>query len=196
MSQAQRFHSFLKDNGHLISKLIVNQIGMTVFGWVLAMACVSNNALLMGVSVFSVLFYMYLLYSACWEIGTKDQVKVAAGRMKRQPFKAFFCSLLANIPNAIFAILAIIGYYSIVNMATGDPLWATNLYGVCNAIARAIQGMYIGIIALLNPSNNPLALLVIILPSIFFSSLGYLMGLNGRSVSALFGIDPYRQSKR
>lgn len=194
MSKFQTLKGFLHDNIYLVIKMMIYQFGMTVFGLILSMACASNDALLFGASVFAILFYMYLLYSLCWETGTVDQVRVESGRMQRCPFRLTWCSLLANAVNILLAVFAIIGYVNITDAALGDPLWACNLYGVTNAIARFFDGMYLGVIQLTLP-DHPIMLLLAVLPAIAVCTFGYLMGLNGRSIAAIFGIDPYKRKK-
>lgn len=194
MSKVQTIKGFFHDNIHLILKMMIYQFGMTVFGLILSMACATNDTLLFGASVFAILFYMYLLYSMCWETGAGDQVRVEAGRMLRQPFRMTWCSLIANSINILLAILAIIGYYNIADAAVGNPIWACNLYGITNAIARFFNGMYLGVMQLIAP-DQPFMLLIAVLPAIAVCTFGYLMGLNGHSIGALFGINPYKHKK-
>jgi hypothetical protein len=84
-------------------------------------------------------------------------------------------SLVANIPNILLAVLAIIGYYG-GGAGEFGPVWAQNLYGAPNVIARFIQPTFVGII---NPlfHSNPLGLLVIVIPSLLTCTLAYLAGV-------------------
>jgi len=177
------FINFFKEHSYTIVKMIINQIGMTVFGLMLAMATASNETLLLITSLFSVGFYMCLLYMQSWDCGAKDKIRVDGGRLKYFPYKGIFISLCANIVNIILALLAVIGYLFTTDMANGIPEWSANLYGVCSTIAKFIQAMYLGITRLLLP-DTPFVLLLIIVPALFASGLGYFMGLKEKR---LFG---------
>ena len=78
---------FLKENMSTITKMIVNQLGMMIFGLVLSMATSQNDTLFLLASVFSVCFYMFLVYTVGWELGAKDKVRLDGGRIAYAPFK-------------------------------------------------------------------------------------------------------------
>lgn len=191
--------NFIKEHFHFIAKIFVTQIGMTVFGLMLAMATMQNAALFLWTSVFSILFYIGLLYSYGWEVGIKDQIKVAAGRLEPKKSLFVWIDLAANVPNLLLGVLACVGWLFMGEpIAAADPVsmqeitvyaheWAANLFGVCNAIARFLQAMYLGVIQTIAP-NNPLMLLVIVLPAIAASGLGYYLGVSGRTLRGVFGI--------
>ncbi|MDD4773558.1 MAG: hypothetical protein PHZ09_08115 [Eubacteriales bacterium] len=180
---------FLKSNSYIIVKMFVNQIGITVFGLVLAMATSQNEKLLLLTSIFSILFYLFLLYTMSWEAGISDKIRVDAGRMQAQPYKYFLLSFIANILNLVLGILAVFGYMLIDKSADIwlEPEWAVNLYSICNAIARFIQGMYLGAVQYFTP-NNPISLILIAFPAIIVCGFGYLIGLRGYSIRSIFGI--------
>ena len=101
--------SFLKSHSYLIFRCIAIQLGMTMFGLVLSMATVNNEALQLVVGIFSVLFYLYLLIDASFSVGLKEQPKVAAGRAKAEPYTGLLVSLCANALNIALAIAIYIG---------------------------------------------------------------------------------------
>lgn len=197
--------NFFKEHSSFISKIVITQVGMTIFGLVLAMATAQNDPLFLGTSIFSVLFYLTLLYSYGWETGIKDQIKVAAGRMECRPEKFYKIGLAANAGNFLMAVLALIGFLFMGAYNTVDPMtlneiiaynhpWAANLYGICNALARFLQAMYLGIVqtvAVAVPfltDGNPLLLLFIPLPAVGVLGFSYQLGVNGRTLRGLFGI--------
>jgi len=175
--------NFLKEHSYTIVKMIINQIGMTVFGLMLAMATASNSTLLLLTSIFSIVFYLCLLYMQCWDCGAKDKIRVDGGRLRYFPYKGILMSLSANVINIILGLLAVIGWIFTTDFAQGIPAWSANLYGVCSTIAKFIQAMYLGVIRLFMP-ETPFALIIIIIPSLFASGLGYFLGLKERR---LFG---------
>jgi hypothetical protein len=72
------------------------------------MATINHTALYACVSAFCILFYFFLLYTMCWEIGAKDKLRVEGGRMDPAPFKCVWLSLAANSINLLGALIALI----------------------------------------------------------------------------------------
>ncbi len=185
--------NFIKENSYSMVKMFINQLGMTIFGTMLALSTGSNNSLLLASSIFSVLFYMFLVYSVGWELGAKDKIRVDSGRMREFPSKGFFIALGANLPNLILAVL--IGFGAIISNGF-DAKWAGNLSMVCNAIARLIQGMYLGIIKLLGDSLFEKAtildtwwwFIIITFPALFVGWLSYFLGSKNFRILSIFGI--------
>ncbi len=158
---------FIKENIYESVRMFVNQIAITIFGLMLvfAVSVLSDKSgvrqgladgLLVGTSLLSILFYLYLLYYMTYELGQKDGIKIAAGRMTYNPWKGFFISLIANILNILLGLLELISKLCIngislmqpvssVVSSELSPVWAIDLYSVCHTIARFIQGMYIGV---------------------------------------------------
>lgn len=161
--------------------MMVNQLGMMMFGLVLSMATYNDDRLHIFTSVFAVLFYMVLLYMMCWEYGQKEKPKVEHGRLPYMPLKGLFMSLCANVINILLTIVLFVGYFNVTDMENQQPAWAFNLYDSSRFFALVIQAMYIGLINLHMRWNggqiNPLAFIVIILPSLAASTLGYYLGL-------------------
>lgn len=178
---------FFKKNMSMIVKMFVNQIAMMIFGLVLSMATYQNETLYLATSVFAICFYMVLLYTMSWETGISDKIRVDAGRQKYEPHRYIFVSLAANSINILLALLAIIGFA--INGFSYDVNieWAYDIYGICNNIARFIQGMYYGLLSYVLP-HNPFGLILIVLPSVASCWLGYYIGVKGRTIRSFFGI--------
>lgn len=137
--------NFFKEHSYNVIKLFLNQIGITVFGTMLALATSSNSALLLASSIFSTVFLLVLDYNVCWEIGAKDKIRIDGGRLKPMPSKGALLSLLANLPNLLLSVLMGIGV--LIGTAASETVSI-----VCNAIARLLNGMYLGIIKVLEYS--------------------------------------------
>ena len=77
-----------KENSYDVVKLYVNQLGIMIFSMLLytAVGAFENEklslALSIFVSVFSICFYLVLIYYAIWEIGAKDKIRIDGGRME------------------------------------------------------------------------------------------------------------------
>ena len=78
-----------KENSYDIVRLYVNQLGIMIFSLLLytAVGSFSNETLSFWlsvfVSVFSVAFYLVLVYYVVWEIGAKDKIRIDGGRMEK-----------------------------------------------------------------------------------------------------------------
>ena len=172
----------------MIIKMVVNQIAMIIFALTLQLATSASDTLTLFASIFSIGFYMVLLYTMCWEVGMTDRVKVMGGRMDYKPFRYIKVSLLANILDIALALASIIGF-----MLNGFSLevnteWAYRLYAIPNNILRILYSMYSGTLYYLGWEKIPYLLIVMIIPSIIFSELGYYIGVNGRTIRSFLGI--------
>ncbi len=130
--------SFLRENGYGMVKLFLNQIVITVFALMLSMATLSNRKLSLAVSIFSILFFLYLNYSQCWEIGAKDKLKIDGGRMGNKPLTGLWLALGANVPNIISALLIGLG-------AILDTKFGQSMSMICDIISRFLNNMYFGV---------------------------------------------------
>ena len=184
---------FFKDNFHDISKLYINQIGVTIFSFFLytAVAMVDDSsiffALKLATSIIATLFYLVLSYFIIWEIGAKDKIKIDAGRLSPAPAKGLLISLFANIPNIILALLAVI--FAAIMISGVD--WALSAFTLVFAILRFHTAMFMGVVQGSAPAGGggaPLDMndclvesaLFLILPviAVAFSHFAYWMGSN------------------
>lgn len=159
-------------------KMFVNQFAISIFGSVLAMATATagNDTLTLVVSGFSILFYLFLIYTMTWEIGAKDKITVDVGKKEYRPFTGLWMALIANIPNFIIAIMHTIAFPM---MATAQ--WAGNLGAVSRFASVIIQGMYFGLTSTVQIAGTQMNQLwwtyfVIIIPALVTSWLAYYLG--------------------
>jgi len=187
--------NFLKDNSYTIFKMLVNQIGMTIFGIVLSMATSQNDTLHLIASIFSILFYMVLLYTMTWDIGYEEKNRIDHQRLKYRPLKGFYMSLVANIPNLIFGILFVVGRLSIRVFDTEgiplSPAWAVNMMGVAKTLISFLEGMYNGLLVVAF-GNAAYAHLLIVLPALVTCTLAYIAGVKGFH---LLPVNPNKQNR-
>ena len=142
-------NSFFKNNSYEIVKLFINQVGITIFSLVLytAAASIEDEALFSKVrvilSVFAVVFFYALLYTAAWDFGAKDKVKIDSGKMIKSSYVGLKMSFIANLPNFVLGFCAILfmGLY----LLSGTEGFYT-AFGVFNLIVRFMSAMFLGII--------------------------------------------------
>ena len=175
--------TFVKKNISMISKLMINQLGMAIFGFIVTFAAESfarthtDNIIpaLLVASGFAILFYLFLLAFAANEEGIKDKIRIEAGRMKKDVALGFKWGLAAGIINLLFALVIIITYY--VWMYNKIEI-AHQIYATCYTIAKIIQAPYLGVMQVFSP-NNPLIFALVPLPGILATGFGYWLGLRG-----------------
>lgn len=188
--------NFLKGYSYDIFKMFVNQLGMTMFGLVLSMATSRNDPLFIISSVFSIIFYMVLLYTMTWDIGYAEKIRIEGKRMKYHPEKGFVLSLCANAINLLLGIIITVSYYSATSYSVIDgtvknptaPVSVVNIYGVARSVATLLQGMYGGIINCLFV-NQPWIFIVIVLPAVLTCGFAYIMGVKGKRITKMVGPD-------
>ncbi len=139
---------FLRQNMHLILRLFVNQIGITFFGLVLTMAVarMDNDSFKVWVSIFSIVFYLCLIYSVMWEAGAANAIPIEAGRMEKDRFFSLKASLFASVPNLTLAFFMVV--FCLIGVVGGVG-WAGGVYGVLHIIAGLFEAMYVGLFAVI-----------------------------------------------
>ena len=132
---------FFHDYFYSIVKMFVNQVAIALFGTSLTFATTRAHlessgfdALTLIVSIFSVAFYLFLIYTLMWEVGAKDKISVDVGKKPYRPYLGLVMSLIANIPNIIIAVL-----YLIASIAGSN-----NMTFVVRLVGSLLQGMYFG----------------------------------------------------
>lgn len=186
----------IKQNKDMIMKIIINQVGMNIFGLVLFMASgtagqsnsSTGNLMKIITSLFAIGFYMVLLYTLSKEEGLKDQIRIESGRKKRDNFRFLKVSLIANAWNILLGIALIIATIAQSGVAENVPTLAGNIGSVAIVLITFTEGMYIGILQAVF-SMNCVAALLIAFPAVAVCTIGYIAGSYGgfRKMTALIG---------
>ena len=176
---------FMQKHSYSAVRLFVNQIAISIFGLVLAIACgkVENETLKVVASVGAILFYLFLLYAAMWEVGSKDKIGVETGRLSSLPLTGLYIALIANSLNILLAIIITVASFA----PEGGTLHAVG--AISSVIALFIEGMYTGLLSVdLNgiPLNDYwLSYFIIIIPALAVSALAYWCGVKGYHFSKI-----------
>ncbi|MBQ9760113.1 MAG: hypothetical protein IJW16_02060 [Clostridia bacterium] len=186
--------SLFQNHSYNMVKMFLNQFATAIFGFSLALAAgkAENPTLRNVTSICAILFYLFLLYTMTWEIGFRERVSVLHGKIKNQPYKGALISLIANLPNLIFAIFIMLGML-VQNSFCG----ALGAFG--KTAALLLEGMYTGILA--HPVNGtPLnqywfMYFIILIPAILVCGIAYFLGLKDIKFTALFNQE-YPESDR
>jgi len=169
--------NFWSENCYNIIKIFLNQIALSMLGFVMAMATQNAHMVLrVLVGIFCVVFYLWILYVMMYEMGQKDGIKVQSGRLHYSKNKGFWIAFWANVPNIIVGILTFVGGFFFEMIGVTVNSWAAKLYFVANAIGKVIEAVYLPIIsAVLNNEYWPL-LITPILP-IIVCTVAYRLGV-------------------
>lgn len=139
---------FLKENSYDILRLYINQIGITIFSLVLyfSVGMLENKELSLklkiAISVFAMIFFFALLYTAAWDWGAKDKIRIDAGRIKKNTYKGALMALVANVVNFILSAVCIISM--LVYMSGAEAM--LGISQVFNLLLRMTNAMYLGLL--------------------------------------------------
>ena len=173
---------FFHDYSYNIVKMFVNQFAISIFGVSLTLATTQAHLESSGfdtftliVSILAVIFYLFLIYTLSWEIGSKDKISVDVGKKTYRPHLGLLLSLIANIPNILAALI----------YAIATAIGSESMMFVVRLIATLIQGMYFGIITTVSlPIGGTYVQLnslwptffLMVIPAMLISWLAYFLG--------------------
>ncbi len=175
--------SFYKNNADAISKLFVNQLGMTIFGH-LMFAATFKTDLRIATGVLSALFYLYLIYCTGWEAGAKDRIKIDGGRMEECKHKGFLLGLAAN---GIYIVLSVVN----IAFAILRPFieWAESISAIAYTLSTLLNGMYASFFTLFEPLIcKYIILAAFILPAILVTGVSFIAGSKNFRILVFLGL--------
>ena len=172
---------FIKKHSYDMVKMLINQLAISIFGNALALATgETQQGLRIITSVFSVLFYLFLIYVMMWDMGAKDAHHLERQDVGYTKLAGLYISLCASILNFVFAILVTLG--TLIS-AMG------NVGGVAKLLALLFEGMFTGLLAITvngTPLNNLWWIFFLLpLPLILTATIAYIAGIKNFK---LFGI--------
>lgn len=106
--------SFYRKNSSHITHQVVNQFGLIIFSLAImltvnVMPADLQDSMAVVASVFSIAFYMFLIFYAMRENGNKDSVRIESGRLSYDKLYGLKVGFAASVPNYFFALLMLIG---------------------------------------------------------------------------------------
>ena len=169
---------FMKKYSYSAVKLFVSQIAISLFGLTLAIACAKiGDTMKIVSSVGAVAFYLFLIYTSMWEVGSKDKFGIEYGKFEAKPLTGLYIALLANSINILLALVIT------VCRAFPDGGVLSAIGGVTGSIAIFIEGMYSGLLTIkigeLPLNSFGLSYFVITIPAIVTAAIAYYAGTKG-----------------
>ena len=149
--------NFLKENMYRIMRVLVNQVGIMIFAVIMTLtAGVMQEdlrpSMTLVASLFSIGFYLFLVFYTMREEGSRDSVKIEGGRLAYRPGYGFKVGLCATAPNYVFAFLMLLGLVLGVSVDAEGALVESAGRGVWTvgySIISMIQSMYTGVLKIL-----------------------------------------------
>jgi len=174
---------YFKENLSSISKLFINHVGMTVFGLVVLITSsllsskIGNDVVFYIMGGLTVLMYFSLIYTAMWERGAKDKIRVDGGRMKCGLFHGLFMYLLANAVSIFLALMTFI----FACFANDPNSGIYSVYDVFKLMTHFWGSIYLPItrIEISSPVLHSLLYFAIVLPGALVSFVSYILGVKG-----------------
>lgn len=170
--------NFYKKYSFGMVKLFVTQCVIGLFGNILALfsASVKSAPVTIAAGVFSMVFYLFLIYITVWEFGSKDVPAIEGGRMNRSDLTGFYIALDANVPNFALALIHAV----CLPFANSNEI-LSGICGISRIATLFVHGMYTGLMSVIKIGGNAIntqwwAYFVIIIPSLIISTIAYSMG--------------------
>ena len=149
--------NFFKENSYDIVKLYLTQIAISIFALIMYTSAgfIKANTSLSAtfqiiISVFSILFYFVLLYTAAWDWGANDKIRADGGRCTLDKTRGLKMVALSNIPNYILVIVPVVGF-GLASAGTDTFLakLGTIFFAILQLTACMFQGVIVNIFAFL-----------------------------------------------
>ena len=171
--------TFFQQYSYSIVKMFVNQFAISLFGTLLAMATSStkSDGLSLAVSIFAVLFYLFLIYTLVWEVGAKDRIAVDVGKKPYKPHTGLLMACVASVPNFLFAV-----FFTATKPLVATHSWVANINLIMTII---LEGMYMGMNLVLpfgaetNLNSYWWTHFLIVITCLLTSWLAYFLGFKG-----------------
>ena len=172
-----------KKYSYLMVKLFITQCIISLLGFILALSSlqIGIQAITIALSVFSIGFYMFLVYITTWECGSKDMPAIEAGRTKRSVFTGLTIGLGASIHNFVLELV----YVATLPFATADSLHPvealSTVCGVSLSVMNFINGMYSSLMSIIKIGGTALnqfwwTYFLLPIPAIIITTAAYMLG--------------------
>ncbi len=182
---------FYTANMKLIHKFLLNQIAISLFGFmtIIAMSSFGKTAMLLT-TFFAAAFFASLLYDSAWDEGARDRNKISNGRLTERPLHGVKVALFSYIPTYIFLVpCLVLNALSLAGVSAVDDVFAVflalNIF-LCN-------GMYLGFsrtLAGFVPHAYSFFFIAYLVPAVLAYGLGYYLGTKDVQLKTFFGLAP------
>jgi len=182
---------FYTDNMKLIHKFLLNQLAISLFGFMIIISMSSFGTTAMYVATaMAALFFCSLLYDNAWDEGARDRNKITNQRLQKRPLHGAKVALFSYIPTFVFVIPTLI----FTGLALADITALEKVALFFRALAVFLcNGMYLGFsfgLAEIFPDTYTFFLVLYVLPALISYGLGYYLGTEDKQIKTVFGMAP------
>lgn len=181
----------IRNNFYTVVKLWINQFGVMFLGFLVLLPSAGSKVpdwVMPAVSLFTVLFYLVLIFWVTLEVGLQDNVRLECGRIRKQWYKGTVLALAANLPSLLASVIACISkalipgvdYFASAKGATGT---AANFYSISTMVNEVLHVMYKGFFRFFGLDTVPFIYVFTVLLSLICCTLGYNAGTKGMFAS-------------
>lgn len=178
------FGSFWKTYSYPAVKLFVTQIVFSIFGLTLSIATgkSGNRFLQLFVSIFAVVFFLVMVYTDIFKVGSEDGVRIKGGRLEYDSLTGLKIGLLAASPDLLLAAVGTLSLFP-------DGSIPSRIGAVAQMLHLWIQGAYTGILAT-DVGGTPMNALfwahfLIIIPMVLVAFGSYILGAKDKRLTRL-----------
>jgi len=183
--------NFYTSNMKLIHKFLLNQLALSLFGFMTIISMSSFGELAMYVTtVLAALFFVSLLYDNAWDEGARDRNKITNNRLTPRPFHGVKVALFAYIPTYLFLVpYVVLTAVSLLGVKVLDPLAA-----IFKAVTIFLcNGMYLGFsygLPDVFPQTYGFFFVLYLVPAVVAYGLGYYLGTKDLQLKTFLGMAP------
>lgn len=171
---------FLSKYSYKMVGVFVSQFAISIFGNVLALTFAKNTAATVVISIFAILFNLFLIYTSIWDVGAKDKPAIDAGRSELKASTGLFIALGAYIPSFILTAV----YALLLPTATTVEGTAAAICAYVKLALFLFNGAYTGIMSAIEIGGQLInnywwTYFIISIPTIATCTLAYVLGARG-----------------
>lgn len=177
-------------------KMLLNQLAIALFGASVTLgvsvAWSVRSSMMLLVGAMGGLFYLFLLYGVAWRMGDVDRGSITMGNLRYRPLTGLWVCLVANIPNFIVAVVALISFMNDGRLG-GVPL-----------VGSFLHGAYMGFLSFDFAAAEDVAIqlngywwtyFLLPIPALLISTVAYMLGAKGKMLTKLNAYQPPKSDR-
>ena len=169
---------FLSKYSYKMVSVFIAQFAVSIFGNVLALTFVKSTLATVLISVFAILFNLFIVYTSIWEVGSKDKPAIDAERTKMNSLTGLYIALGAYIPSYILTVV----YAALLPTATTVEGTAASVCAYVKLALFLFNGAYTGVMSAITVGGQVVnnfwwTYLVISIPTLVTCAVAYVLGV-------------------
>jgi len=170
-------------HSNYIFKFWTTQVSMSVFGIIVSFATFASGSVTLRIigAVFSIAFFIFLMYDMMFNYGFLNSVKYAKDKDTVNPWEGLKIAALSYAPTMLFTLI-----YIILDLIDLD-----NAAGIIKIILFFLFGSYDGILLFINNNEylNMIIPILLLIPGLAACTLGFQLGIRDKPIRKMLGIN-------